>query len=108
MAPTLMPLTTRIDANLGYICNNNCLFCYFRKRKDLRRDISTQEAKKLFSLIRRLGIDTLEITGGEATIREDFLELVLFAKKELFFKKITVITNGARFCLCLRSNCPWG
>lgn len=93
-----MPITTRIDANLGYTCNNDCLFCYFRNRKNLRCSISTQKAKKLFSFIRKLGIDTLEITGGEVTIRDDFLDLVLFAKKDLHFKKITVITNGTKFC----------
>jgi MoaA/NifB/PqqE/SkfB family radical SAM enzyme len=93
-----MPLTKRLDANLGYVCNNNCLFCYFRNRKHERRNISTQEAKKLFATIRGLGFDTLEITGGEVTIRNDIIGLIEYAKKELAFKKITVITNGTRFC----------
>ena len=93
-----IPLTTRLDANLGYECNNNCLFCYFRSRKEQRRNISTEKAKGLLSLIRRLGIDTLEITGGEPAIREDIFELIYYAKEELKFKKITIITNGSRFC----------
>jgi MoaA/NifB/PqqE/SkfB family radical SAM enzyme len=93
-----LPITKRIDANLGYECNNNCLFCYFRDRKQSRRNISTQKAKNLFALIRKLGIDTLEITGGEVTIREDIIELIKYAKEYLKFGKISVITNGARFC----------
>lgn len=93
-----MPLTTRIDANLGYVCNNNCLFCYFRNRKQKRRNISTAEAKRLFSFIKRLGLDTLEITGGETTLREDIVDLISYAKKTLGFKKISIITNGTKFC----------
>lgn len=93
-----MPLTKRLDANLGYICNNNCLFCYFKSRKNERFNISTEKAKKLFSSIKKLGIDTLEITGGEVTLRDDFFDLIMFAKKNLKFKKITVITNGTKFC----------
>jgi len=93
-----MRLTTRLDGNTGYVCNNNCLFCYFRGRKHELRNPSTERVKRLFFTIRKLGIDTLEITGGEPTIREDILKLVSFAKKELKFKKISVITNGVRFC----------
>ena len=93
-----MPLTTRLDANLGYECNNNCVFCYFRNRKKERKNLSTKEAKKLLFSIRKFGIDMLEVTGGEPAIREDILELFYYAKKELKFKKVTIITNGSRFC----------
>ena len=84
------PLTTRLDVNLGYECNNNCLFCYFRRRKEVRRNISTEQAKKLMRLIKKLGIDTFEITGGEPSIREDIAELVAYAKKELKIKNISI------------------
>jgi len=93
-----MPLTTRLDGNTGYICNNNCLFCYFRGRKHKLANPSTAEVKKLFTTIKRLKVDTLEITGGEPSVREDIIELISFAKKELMFKKVTIITNGNRFC----------
>lgn len=93
-----MPLTTRLDGNTGYRCNNNCLFCYFRDRKYKRHNPSTEKIKKLFSTISKLGIDTLEITGGEPTVREDIIELISFAKERLKFRKIGIITNGSRFC----------
>jgi len=92
-----LSLTRRLDANLGYECNNNCVFCYFRNRKKERKNLSTKEAKKLLFSIRKFGIDTLDVTGGEPAIREDILELISYAKKELKFKKITIITNGSRF-----------
>ena len=92
-----MPLTKRLDANLGYFCNNNCLFCYFMDRNKGSCNLDTGKAIKLFSFIRKLGIDTLEITGGEATLRDDILDLILYAKKKLQFKKISIITNGTMF-----------
>ncbi len=93
----MMPITKRLDANLGYICNNNCLFCYFKDRKDKRCNPTTEKIKKLLKQIRNLGITTVEMTGGEVTIRDDFLELVSFAKDELGFPNISVITNGVMF-----------
>lgn len=93
-----IPLTTRLDANLGYECNNDCLFCYFKNRKQLIKNLSTEDAKKRLAFIRKIGIDNVEITGGEPTIRKDIIELISFAKSNLGFKKITVITNGSRFC----------
>jgi MoaA/NifB/PqqE/SkfB family radical SAM enzyme len=38
------------------------------------------------------------MTGGEGTLRYDFLDLVSFAKDTLHFENISVITNGSRFC----------
>jgi len=93
-----LPLTTRLDANLGYECNNNCLFCYFKSRKQQRINPSTEETKKYLAFIKKLGIRTLEITGGEPTIRSDILELISFAKNDLKFEKISIITNASRFC----------
>lgn len=92
-----MPLTSRLDANLGYLCNNNCLFCYFMARNKGPCNLDTAKARKLFYFIRKLGIGTLEITGGEATLRADILDLIRYAKRNLKFDKITIITNGTRF-----------
>jgi len=91
-------LTSRVDINLGYNCNNNCLFCYFRDRKDKLFVPGFAHVKRRLQLARKLGIRTVEFTGGEATLRDDIFELISFAKKELRFKGITVITNGTRFC----------
>lgn len=59
--------------------------------------MSFKSAKGLFSLIRKCGIDTLEITGGEATLRSDIFALVSFAKNELGFRNICIISNGSGF-----------
>ncbi len=48
--------------------------------------------------MKNFGIDTIEMTGGEVTIRPDFLDLVSYAKDHLRYQRISVITNGSRFC----------
>jgi organic radical activating enzyme len=93
-----MPLTTRIDVNLGYACNNDCVFCYFKERKRAESNLSTSEAKQLLFRIKSFGIDTVELTGGEVTLRKDILEIIAFAKENLNFNHISVITNGSGFC----------
>ncbi len=91
-------LTSRVDINVGYSCNERCKFCYYiqtLKDTNKEKDLSTQEVKDRIRYIHSKGIETLEFTGGEPTIRSDLIELVTFAKK-LGFKSISIITNGLR------------
>lgn len=93
-----MQLTSRVDINVGYSCNEKCKFCYYIqtvKDRDLEKDLSTQEVKHRISHIHSKGIQTLEFTGGEPTIRTDLVELISYAKS-LGFKSISMITNGLR------------
>lgn len=93
-----MSLTNRVDINVGYSCNERCKFCYYLqtlKDKDLDKDLTTDQIKHRIEYIRSKGIDVLEFTGGEPTIRHDLLDLVKFAKG-LGFKSISMITNGLR------------
>ncbi|HTZ11833.1 MAG TPA: radical SAM protein [Candidatus Margulisiibacteriota bacterium] len=95
-----MQLTKRIDLNLGYSCNIKCSFCYYQKSmrcagKEARHDLSTQEAKKWLLFFRRKGLEAIDLTGGEPTIRDDIAELISYAR-EIGYKKICIITNGLR------------
>ncbi|MDP8236843.1 MAG: radical SAM protein [Candidatus Erginobacter occultus] len=95
-----MELTKRIDLNLGYTCDLACRFCYYREsrrspRPKRRRDLTTTEAKKWLRFFRRRGLEAVDLTGGEPTIRGDILELVNYAR-ELGFRTVCVITNGIR------------
>lgn len=93
-----MSLTSRVDINVGYSCNERCKFCYYIqtiKDREKEKDLSTDEVKKRIAYIRGKGIETLEFTGGEPTIRNDLIELVKYAKS-LGFKSISMITNGLR------------
>ena len=91
-------ITKRVDLNLGYSCNADCPFCYYKISAKSRRqdkDLTTEQAKKLLRYIRRRGKEEVDLTGGEPTIRKDIFELVSYAKS-IGFKEVTIITNGIR------------
>lgn len=83
-----------VDIKLGASCNNNCMFCAVGD--DCRTcKPSFQEIKqKLISA--RSEHDLVVFTGGEVTIRNDFLSIVDFAKK-LGYSEIQVQSNGRMF-----------
>jgi MoaA/NifB/PqqE/SkfB family radical SAM enzyme len=58
---------------------------------------TTEEYKNDMQEARKDGCTEVVITGGEPTIRKDFLELVRYAKS-IGFKTIQLQTNGRMFC----------
>jgi radical SAM superfamily enzyme YgiQ (UPF0313 family)/MoaA/NifB/PqqE/SkfB family radical SAM enzyme len=80
-----------LDLKTGYVCNNNCLFCVIA---DLRKEgnRTTEELKKALKESRS-DCDSVNFTGGEATIRPDIIELISYAKG-LGYSKIQIQTNG--------------
>ena len=77
-------LTDRVDLNVGYSCNERCQFCYYQDTMvtdGILRDLSTDECKRTLRFIRDQGKTVLDFTGGEPTIRKDFLSLVRYAKQ---------------------------
>lgn len=93
-----MELTSRVDINVGYSCNERCKFCYYIQTvndREKEKDLPTDEVKKQIAYIRNKGIEVLDFTGGEPTIRKDLIELIQYAKS-LGFKSLSMITNGIR------------
>lgn len=91
-------LTKRIDLNLGPSCNLKCRFCYYIKdvKRDIRaKDLLNSACKRLIRYYYRHGMEVLEFTGGEPTIRNDLFELAEYAR-QTGFKKISIITNGIK------------
>jgi len=91
----------RIDLQVGYSCNNNCIHCFNldiirdlkAKRKPL--DKTTEKIKEILRKARNNGVKEVVFTGGEPTIRKDFFELLAYAK-ELEFRT-GLQTNGRTF-----------
>lgn len=77
---------------VGGKCNNACIVCnQLGKKKEFR---PTQEIKEeLESFANR---NTVWFRGGEPTLREDFFDIIGFAKY-IGFKEIGVQTNGRAF-----------
>jgi MoaA/NifB/PqqE/SkfB family radical SAM enzyme len=84
----------RVDIKTGFLCNNNCKFCVQANNK-CKGNRSFEEIKK--DLIEtRKRCEGVVFTGGEVTIRNDFLDIVSLAK-ELGFKTIQIQTNARMF-----------
>jgi MoaA/NifB/PqqE/SkfB family radical SAM enzyme len=96
----VMNITKRIDLNLGYSCNLKCRFCYYRESvgspsREVKRELTTEEARRWLRFFRRKGLEAVDFTGGEPTIRDDIFDLIGYAK-ELGYRTICVITNGVK------------
>ncbi len=88
-----------IDLKVGYSCNDACLHCVVDDFRDsLRKKKEPQD--KTLEMIKAEMLDArsrgshLTITGGEPTIRSDFVEIIRYAR-ELDYK-VCVQTNGRR------------
>jgi radical SAM protein with 4Fe4S-binding SPASM domain len=73
-------------------CNEACVHCY--QVQGEKGELETAEWERIFRELAELGVLFLTISGGEATLRKDFLHLVAYARKLRFAVKI--FSNGLR------------
>jgi MoaA/NifB/PqqE/SkfB family radical SAM enzyme len=90
--PEKRPIVERVDVKTGFLCNNRCKFCVQGDKRDEFGNKTTEEVQEILCQARK-DSDSIVFTGGEVTIRKDFLDLVRYAK-ELGFRIIQVQTNG--------------
>jgi MoaA/NifB/PqqE/SkfB family radical SAM enzyme len=76
-------------------CNLNCIYCEdFGARLNSPDQIPTlEDVKKILSVI-RTATDSLVLTGGEPLTHPQIDDIVRFARKELGFRQITMLSNG--------------
>lgn len=80
------------DLKVGFTCNNYCVHCVITDKKHTA-DLTTDQIK---NIIKNLdGPKDVVFTGGEATIRDDFISLIKYTKKRGHV--VSLQTNGARF-----------
>lgn len=80
------------DLKLGFSCNNDCIHCVVADKRDTE-DLNTEEVRKIIDSIPKDHV--IGFTGGEATIRKDFVELLAYAKQTGHLTSLQ--TNGAQF-----------
>jgi MoaA/NifB/PqqE/SkfB family radical SAM enzyme len=78
---------------LTHDCNNNCIFCYQKKRRKTK--VNTDQLKRNIMVYRRMGVKYIEFSGGEPTLSPYLPELIRLAKKEKY-NNISLLTNGRR------------
>jgi len=77
-------------------CNLNCTYCedYGVNRNDTNfTPLPFDQVKKILGVL-RTGVDALMLTGGETLTHPQIDEIVRYAKRELKFREITLISNG--------------
>jgi len=84
----------------GFTCNSRCSYCtqldYRAIPQADQLDLSTEQIKERIAFAAKEGYDQIGFSGGEPTIRPDFLELIAYAKSQ-DFERIGVTTNGRMF-----------
>jgi len=80
-------------------CNLNCAYCEdfgSRRNHQVTPNPPLDNAKRILKVI-RTGVDRLWLTGGEPLMHPQLLELLTYARNELDFREISLITNGTLF-----------
>ena len=89
-----------LSIETGFTCNSRCQYCTQLDYRVIPQadqlDLSSEEIRQRIVWAREHGRDELGFSGGEPTIRPDFLELVAFAREQ-GFERIGVTTNGRMF-----------
>lgn len=77
-------------------CNLNCRYCEdfgARRNHQVVPALPLEDAKRILRVI-RTGVDRLWLTGGEPLMYPGILDLLAYARDDLKFRKISLITNG--------------
>lgn len=80
------------DLKVGFTCNNDCIHCVITDKK-ATKDYTTKDIKDIIDSVDTH--HTIGFTGGEPTIRHDFVELVRYAKNTGHLTNVQ--TNGTMF-----------
>ncbi len=85
-----------IRLSISDVCNFKCGYClpngYKIDKSDNRTFITKEEIGRLAKALSELGVSKIRLTGGEPTVRKDFLDIIKIIKKlqKLNFKNIKV------------------
>jgi len=82
----------RMDLALTYRCNVNCSHCYNQTRE--KAELPTEQWKEVLKKVWDLGIPHVIFTGGEATLRDDLVQLISHA--ESLGMVTGLLTNGVK------------
>ncbi len=92
------PRLNRLDVELTERCNNACLHCCINlpagDAQAQARELGTPEWQEILREAAELGTLAVRFTGGEPLLRDDFVELYLFARK--LGMKVLLFTNARR------------
>lgn len=73
-------------------CNLQCEYCYNKNNLNKREELTTEEVFRVIDRLKKANVKNIILTGGEALLRKDIVEIAQYIKQEGF--SLTVLTNG--------------
>jgi cyclic pyranopterin phosphate synthase len=92
VADYLRALFPYLDLRLGTRCNFNCRYCLLGHEKRSTRSLADIEADLQHG--RRLGLESLSLTGGEPTLHPEILRIVRRGRA-LGYRRVILVTNAS-------------
>ena len=90
-----------LSIETGFTCNSRCRYCTQLDYRVIpqadKLDLTTAEIKERIAFAAGDGYTQVGFSGGEPTIRRDFVELIRFARSFECFRRISVTSNGRMF-----------
>ena len=76
-------------------CNFQCKYCMPENYKFVdKNNLSLNEISNLIAAFSELGVNKIRITGGEPTLRKDFIDIAKVAASFNSIKSLVFTTNG--------------
>jgi cyclic pyranopterin phosphate synthase len=79
------------------VCNFKCGYCLpngYQKSENKKEFLSLEEIKRIGKALSELGVCKIRLTGGEPTVRNDFVEIIENLKSLPGINKVVFTTNG--------------
>lgn len=85
-----------IRLSITDLCNFNCKYCLPHQNEKINKNnqLSPYEIYNLITVLSELGINKIRITGGEPTVRKDFLNICRIISSFSNIKSLVLTTNG--------------
>lgn len=74
-------------------CNAKCIHCSTEATKRLPNELSTEEVKKMFLELSKIGVFDIAISGGEPFVRSDMMEIIQYMSS--LGLKVGIGSNGS-------------
>ena len=87
-----------IRLSITDVCNFKCGYClpdgYQIYKNDNKKFLHLDEIKRLAKCFSELGVNKIRITGGEPTVRKDFIDIIKVLKLDSGIQNVSITTNG--------------
>lgn len=93
-----IPKLKRVGFTINYKCDGNCVYCFIKpdiasKNANITDELSIEEFQEILKQAIPLGLEEIQLSGGEPLLKKDILEFVKIAKN--LGLRVGIFTNGS-------------